>query len=778
MDLNKYMKQQIKTYESLMKLIEEPEGKSNKVKNVNKNQQVNSYLMNKINDDIKNRKLFANHHKAVSTGMPVVQEDDNIRLINSNISLDANLEIQFNSLMSKYIKDPRTLTNLTNSITPNMIAEFVHNFGYYESEIRKFRGQYIDDKVFIDKLKNMLLKNVNVKYPATIPLNNALDTASNTASNSNKDSNTNSQMETMQKYLEEKNRSANETISENEKIETDNIQKNEFMINNIIGWIGTHQTECSKKFELASSVKDIISKKLKCENFGALKNMLINLSKANQKSFEELYEELHSIYTGEKYRESVKNNITLINFINNIKEQSESFRTFLINTAITDYDKQIESKNADNFGELFRKYFLEQLGLPIDARTNELKQNKLYELNNLQILKIITDIIPATIVDYHMEEHKDNNEDNNEDKKVDERIEDIVKLVGTSQKSCDENFELHSVVKDLFKNYFEKFNINLTTFSQLKKKLSDFLKASQEDFNKLNIEIENIYRGNNIPSEEIKDAEIKKFKSLINLESFRTFLIRRANKDFDTMTKNIPKEDISNFNNWFFKPNMQDKVGKDLKFDSNNIIHKLTNKEIIKVIDVVIPQTKKHYGHYLEEIEIKSKKLKQTNKKEETKIPEDTAEGKTSSGLKSTEKAIHKKYFIDTHKLHNNVLEIRYNKNRHLTNVKTQVVGDGVKKILNDVIHTNTLNEKEYHVLTDHEKHLIRTILNMLEKAHLLSSGDQQFNNKFQILLGEWNSGNNSEIIRSQLKQYISHAMKLNLISRHVGQQMLLELCF
>jgi len=42
MDLNKYMKQQIKTYESLMKLIEEPEGKSNKVKNVNKNQQVNS----------------------------------------------------------------------------------------------------------------------------------------------------------------------------------------------------------------------------------------------------------------------------------------------------------------------------------------------------------------------------------------------------------------------------------------------------------------------------------------------------------------------------------------------------------------------------------------------------------------------------------------------------------------------------------------------------------------------------------------------------------------
>ena len=37
------------------------------------------------------------------------------------------------------------------------------------------------------------------------------------------------------------------------------------------------------------------------------------------------------------------------------------------------------------------------------------------------------------------------------------------------------------------------------------------------------------------------------------------------------------------------------------------------------------------------------------------------------------------------------------------------------------------MNEKDYHVLTEHEKHLIRTILNMLEKSHLLSNADEQF---------------------------------------------------
>ncbi len=46
----------------------------------------------------------------------------------------------------------------------------------------------------------------------------------------------------------------------------------------------------------------------------------------------------------------------------------------------------------------------------------------------------------------------------------------------------------------------------------------------------------------------------------------------------------------------------------------------------------------------------------------------------------------------------------------------------------------------------------------------------------FKYLLGSYNAGNNSEILKSQLKQYVMHAMKLNLIPRNTGHQMLLEL--
>jgi hypothetical protein len=86
------------------------------------------------------------------------------------------------------------------------------------------------------------------------------------------------------------------------------------------------------------------------------------------------------------------------------------------------------------------------------------------------------------------------------------------------------------------------------------------------------------------------------------------------------------------------------------------------------------------------------------------------------------------------------------------------------------------MDDKEYDDLTDSERHLIRTILNMLEKSHLIKNKDEEFNEKFQILLGSYNAGNNSEILKNQLRQYILHGMRLNIIPRNIGNQMLIEL--
>ena len=178
--------------------------------------------MDKINADIKNQKRLTNHYKSIATGSLVVEEDDNIRLISSNQSLDYSLENQFNFLMSKYVKDQTTLTDIQANLTPEMISEIVHNWAMYEPEIKKYKSQYVDKNIFMDKLRNMLLNNVNLKYAATRNLNSAMDMS-------------NEPEIEMQKTFKAKNIAANEPISETDKTTNRNLQKTEYIIN----WIGT-----------------------------------------------------------------------------------------------------------------------------------------------------------------------------------------------------------------------------------------------------------------------------------------------------------------------------------------------------------------------------------------------------------------------------------------------------------------------------------------------------------------------------------------------------------
>ena len=175
MDIKKYLLDQIKTYESLMKDLEEPKQKESYKPKIEYKQKQNSFLLDKINEDIKNQKRFTNYYKSLKTGSLVVEEDDNIRLVNNSNNLDSSLENQFNFLMSKYVKDQTKLTDLLNSLLPEMISELVHNFAMYEPEIRRYKGQYVDSNLFLDKIRNMLLKNVNLKYPQTRNLNSLMD---------------------------------------------------------------------------------------------------------------------------------------------------------------------------------------------------------------------------------------------------------------------------------------------------------------------------------------------------------------------------------------------------------------------------------------------------------------------------------------------------------------------------------------------------------------------------------------------------------------------------
>ena len=86
MDINKYILSQIKIDEKLLKLVEQQQEKqpTKAMKHYESKQKPNSFLLDFINGNIKNEKRLSAHYRSIVTGLPVVQEDDNIRLISSN----------------------------------------------------------------------------------------------------------------------------------------------------------------------------------------------------------------------------------------------------------------------------------------------------------------------------------------------------------------------------------------------------------------------------------------------------------------------------------------------------------------------------------------------------------------------------------------------------------------------------------------------------------------------------------------------------------------------
>jgi hypothetical protein len=225
----------------------------------------------------------------------------------------------------------------------------------------------------------MLLKNVNLKYPQTRNLNSVIDASREPDIE-------------MQRAFESKVRAVDKPISEDDINKTNNLQD----IEKIIDWIGNTKKDCDMYFELSSYVTQIfLDVGITLDRYDNLKNVLTTLSEEGVESFDKIYFDIEDIYTGNYY---FPKNQKLNNFKNSPKKQSESFRTFLINFAIDEFNNKINNTtNKDDFYETFRNYFMDKFKINLDKNFKELKKNKLYELSNQEIIDIIDEILPATL---------------------------------------------------------------------------------------------------------------------------------------------------------------------------------------------------------------------------------------------------------------------------------------------------------------------------------------------------------------------------------------------
>jgi hypothetical protein len=139
-------------------------------------------------------------------------------------------------------------------------------------------------------------------------------------------------------------------------------------------------------------------------------------------------------------------------------------------------------------------------------------------------------------------------------------------------------------------------------------------------------------------------------------------------------------------------------------------------------------------------------------------------------------KIINGKY-IDLNKLKNNIICIRYCKTRALVpNVKVQHVSNDIKEIINDIIE-DKFEKRLYEKLNINDKRLVKRIVDSLKlDIDLHSKEDEEYARQFDVVLGEWKGGNNNDMIKAKLKQYIMESMESGLLPRRECFKLLFEL--
>ena len=138
------------------------------------------------------------------------------------------------------------------------------------------------------------------------------------------------------------------------------------------------------------------------------------------------------------------------------------------------------------------------------------------------------------------------------------------------------------------------------------------------------------------------------------------------------------------------------------------------------------------------------------------------------------------RYYVDMKKLKNNILSVKYAKtDAHIPTLKVTPITDGVKDLLTKILNEDQYDDSLYKKLKDTEKRLVKRFLKATkldEQIDLGKDEDETFQTQFQILLGEFNSGNDSPVVKKSLKKFVLEGMQSNQIPRSHGMMLLYQL--
>jgi hypothetical protein len=138
---------------------------------------------------------------------------------------------------------------------------------------------------------------------------------------------------------------------------------------------------------------------------------------------------------------------------------------------------------------------------------------------------------------------------------------------------------------------------------------------------------------------------------------------------------------------------------------------------------------------------------------------------------------INEKFYVDLNKLEDGILVLKYSSNdSSVPHLKTTQIGEEAKEIIQDILN-DKFDERIYKLLTNEDKRLVRRFIKSTKlDINVNDESEKEFQRQFEIVRGEFNSGNNSPQIKAALKQYVIEALRENKIARNEAYLLLYEL--
>ena len=138
---------------------------------------------------------------------------------------------------------------------------------------------------------------------------------------------------------------------------------------------------------------------------------------------------------------------------------------------------------------------------------------------------------------------------------------------------------------------------------------------------------------------------------------------------------------------------------------------------------------------------------------------------------------INDSFYIDLNKLDDNILCVKYTQNDSvLPHLKPQTITGKTKEMITDILG-NKYDNRIFKLLSPEEKRDVKKFCKCVRIDVSINDPDEdEYQRQFEIVRGEYMSGNDSPEIKATLKRYILEALRDNKIAKSDGYNLLYSL--